>query len=161
MLFVCTQRIDPLYLDGNFNSPTRVRENLFETFRMAALRFDSMMDSVIFPRKEKTSLDFLTELLEGCLLKILRRLRSLQLTSPSCHVARAEAGFLFYTAFLQVALKRKCQHGSAFVTWLRRKCVANRSSASSNTEVDLSQVCKRVANEQVGKIRSHGYQKLK
>ena len=46
MLFTCTFKLDPLYLDPGLNRRRTVLANLSECFRVAAVRMDAMVQSV-------------------------------------------------------------------------------------------------------------------
>ncbi len=154
MLFVCTLKLDPIYLDCGYNDRNAVLCNLFESFHMSALRLDSLLASIIFPKsKTAAKFSFLTKVVDECANKVVKRLRGRQLRLPLVD----EAVLLYHKALLGVAAKRTAQYGPAFVKFLKRR-VAH-SKCDKCTRDELESIRKTVLKRCRGS--SGGYCQLK
>ena len=108
MLFLVSLKMQALYLDESFNGRKIVIENAFEMYYVSALRFHSLVDSLIFSNGRNVELDYLQTVIGKCSCKISQLYNRIckNLNSANQSISTNEIKYLFMLAF-KMALSRK------------------------------------------------------
>ncbi len=155
ILFTSVFKLDPLYLDPSFNKRATILENLFESFYVCALRFDAMVDSLLFASGKDVSSDFVLSCMDSCLKeKVLRRVKR----ASSSAVPANETAWLFRRAFYTVLLKKASKYGRDCCTEVKKRCCLR--FARTDARAELLRATKVISDRQTSKIRSRGYQRF-
>ena len=160
MLFTTRLKLENIYLDEVLNGREVVMENLWRIFFVNALRFNSMVDSLLNFYGKSISHEFVMSVVRKCEKKSISIVRGLK--SKICvPVSETEISWLFKDAFHRAMCRSSVRYGKRTYGSLKKRCQELKEEVVRSSSLDVNVMRHMTSLGELEAIPSRGYQRLK